>query len=239
MEKPVISVVIPVYNEEEIIAGLLAQLADIPALEVIVSDGGSTDGTLAACRHFPCRLLSGPKGRGRQMNAGAAAARGDLLLFLHADSAVTPELFYQLGIKAGQKDAWGGCRLAFDDPAPLFRLIARGSNWRARHRGILFGDQGIFCRRDFFQAQGGFADLPLMEDLEFSRRLRRIERPVLLPAVITSSARRFRRGGPLQTILLMQLLQLLYSLGVPAATLAEIYRSGGGTKGRLPGKEQP
>lgn len=223
MVKTDISVVIPVLNEEKIIARLLAQLTEIPGLEVIVSDGGSIDRTAEICRRFSCQLVSGSSGRGRQLNAGAEAAKGELLLFLHADSQVTAGLFQQL---AGLDGAlWGGCTLAFDDQAAFFRAVAWGSHLRAAWGGIIYGDQGIFCCRELFFQLGGFPELALMEDLAFSRRMKKIARPVILPTVIISSARRFRQGGPWKTLLKMQLIKALYDLGLSPAILAKIYRS--------------
>lgn len=224
MIHPLISVIIPVLNEEKIMAAILAQFRGLAEIEVIVSDGGSNDATAAICRSFDCRLVTGPPGRGCQLNAGAAAASGDLLWFLHADSQINAELISQVGQMADGNGCWGGCSLVFDHPAFIFRMIAWGSGIRARKGGILFGDQGIFCSRGLFFRQGGFPDLPLMEDWLFSRQMKKIGRPVILPGKIVTSSRRFVQGGPLKTLLKMQLVKLLFCLGVPPARLAEIYR---------------
>lgn len=188
-------------------------------------DGGSTDATAAAAARSPrvC-LLAGPRGRARQMNAGARAAGGDVLLFLHADTllpdgalAAVEAAVGDPGVVAGRFD------IRFDNPRPVFRMIAWFMNQRSRWSGISTGDQAIFVRRQVFEALGGYPDMPLMEDVELCRRLKRRGRLAALPLRVTTSARKWEREGAVRTILLMWTLRLLYMAGVPPARLHRWY----------------
>lgn len=218
-----ISIIMPTLNEEAIIRAALEHLTrSFPGSEVIVVDGGSTDGTARIARAY-ARVLLSPPGRSRQMNAGACVAAGDILWFVHADSFVDPRS--QDAIKQVMTDcriAGGGLTLAFDAPHWDLRILATLSNLRARTLGWIFGDQSLFVRRSVFEALGGFPDMALMEDLELSRRLRRHGRLVVLSAVSRTSARRFRAGGILRVLGRMQWLRLQYLLGVsPDRLLAQ------------------
>lgn len=223
-----ISVVIPVLNEASRIGERLAQLGAMPGLgEVIVVDGGSSDGTPDLVRRAPAvRALAAPRGRGPQQNAGARAARGDVLLFLHADVALPPDAaawiertFRDPSVVAGafrthtvDDDARGGWAGA------LLRL----ADVRSRITRFPYGDQAIFVRRRAFERVGGFPDQPLMEDLELSRRLRRIGRIATVPASVRVSGRRFL-ASPLRAVVSMRLLPVLYRLGVAPSVLARLY----------------
>jgi len=188
-------------------------------------DGGSTDATAATAARFPrVRLLASPRGRARQMNAGARVARGDVLLFLHADTLLPAGALAALeaglddpGVVAGRFD------VRFDNPRPVFRMIAWFMNQRSRWSGISTGDQAIFVRREVFEALGGYPDMPLMEDVELCRRLKRRGRLAALRLCVTTSARKWEREGAVRTILLMWTLRLLYTVGVPPARLHRWY----------------
>ena len=192
---------------------------------MILVDGGSDDATIqVAARFSAVRLLASPRGRARQMNAGARAARGDILLFLHADTRL-PE--GGLGaVSAALDDArvvGGRFDVRFDSPRPVLRMIAFFMNLRSRASGISTGDQAIFVRREVFETMGGYPDMPLMEDIELSRRLKRRGRLAALPSRVTTSARKWEREGALRTMALMWALRFLYMVGVSPARLHRWY----------------
>lgn len=221
-----LSIIIPALNENENLRRLLPDLGrTCPRAEVILVDGGSSDGTPEAVRQFPrVRLLTSPRGRARQMNAGARASRGDALLFLHADTHL-PAGAPAAILEACRDPAVVGGRfdVQFDSPRPAFRMIAALMNLRSRLSGIFTGDQGIFVKREVFEALGGYPDLPLMEDVEFTRRLKRKGGLACLHLRVTTSARKWEREGVLRTILLMWTLRCLYLLGVPPDRLHRMY----------------
>jgi rSAM/selenodomain-associated transferase 2 len=221
-----LSIVIPALDEAANLALVLPTLvAREPAAEVLVVDGGSADDSRAAVARVPSvRWLSSPRGRARQMNAGARAARGDILLFLHADT-VLPE-GAGAAILAALADAGtvgGRFDVRLDSRRPLLALVGWLMNRRSRLTGICTGDQGIFVRRTVFEALGGYPDIPLMEDVELSRRLKRRGRLVALPLRVVTSARKWEREGVVRTIVLMWGLRLLYALGVSPARLHRCY----------------
>lgn len=222
-----VSIVVPVLNEAPRLPGLLAQLhAGFPDCEVIVVDGGSTDGSPGLVKP-PARLVTSARGRGRQLNTGAAAATGDVLWFHHADTYVEPAGLPQL--RAALADpgvVGGGLSLRFDRRTPALRWVAMTSDTRARRLHQIFGDQAMFVRREVFQRLGGFPDFPVMEDLELSRRLARMGRLAVLPATSTASARRFTEHGTLRLLVFMQWLKALYFAGVDPAELARRYAAG-------------
>jgi len=188
-------------------------------------DGGSGDATVAVAARFPeVRLLASPRGRARQMNAGARAARGDVLLFLHADTllpdgalAAVEAAVSDPGVVAGRFD------VRFDNPRPMFRMIAWFMNQRSRWSRISTGDQAIFVCREVFEALGGYPEMPLMEDVELCRRLRHRGRIAALRLRVTTSARKWEREGALRTILLMWALRFLYMAGVAPDRLHRWY----------------
>jgi rSAM/selenodomain-associated transferase 2 len=219
-----LSIVVPVLNEATDIEATLSALAPLRArgCEVIVADGGSEDDTLALARPLATRTLAAPCGRARQMNAGAAIATGDVLLFLHADTRL-PDNADRLIAKAlaTSRRIWGRFDVRFADGA--LPLIACMMNLRSRLTGIATGDQAMFVTRAAFEAGGGFPDIPLMEDIALSRRLKQVSRPISLRACVATSARRWRKHGVIGTVLLMWRLRLAYFLGAEPKALARAY----------------
>lgn len=227
-----ISVVIPVLDEERVLPGLLDRLAGLPLHEMLLVDGGSRDRTrdiaLSYSRLTPdasrLTVLSAPAGRASQMNAGAAAAQGDVLWFLHADTTLPDDA--PDAIEEALRDArcvGGRFDVRFEPDAGLGWLISRLMNLRSRLTGICTGDQALFVRRAVFEQLGGFPEVPLMEDVAFSRRLKAAGRIAALRTTVTTSYRRWETAGPLRTVLLMWTLRLLYWLGVSPQRLAHLY----------------
>jgi len=192
---------------------------------VILVDGGSDDATTqVAARFSRVRLLTSPRGRARQMNAGAHASRGDVLLFLHADTWLPDGALGAVTTALEDSRVVGGrFDIRFDSPRAVFRMIAFFMNLRSRMSGISTGDQAIFVRRQVFEAMGGYPDMPLMEDVELSRRLKRRGRLAALPCRVTTSSRKWEREGALRTMALMWALRFLYMAGVPPARLHRWY----------------
>ena len=221
-----LSVVIPVLDEEPGVADALQALAALRArgAEVIVADGGSRDRTGEIAASLCDRLIVAPRGRGAQMNAGAGAARGPVLLFLHADTRLPhdAERLITDGLAASGR-VWGRFDVSIEGRHPLFPVISAMMNLRSRLTGIATGDQAIFVRRDAFAAIGGFPDIALMEDVEISRRLKRIGRPLCLRARVSTSGRRWEKRGVLRTILMMWRLRLAFFLGAAPEKLARTY----------------
>lgn len=220
-----ISIILPTLDEAQHIAATLAPLQAMRGRghEVIVVDGGSGDATVAQAAPLADQVLTGARGRARQMNAGAQAARGEVLWFLHADT-LAPSHADTLLLDALATHAWGRFDVRLSGRAPLLRLVEYLMNLRSRLSGIATGDQGLFVRRDAFDAVGGFPDQALMEDIALSRRLKRIGRPHCLREPLMTSSRRWEERGILRTILLMWRLRLLYALGANPARLARLYR---------------
>jgi rSAM/selenodomain-associated transferase 2 len=233
-----LSIVIPALDEAPNLARLLPDLArDCPEAEVIVVDGGSRDGTAdVVARHSGARLLISERGRARQMNAGARQASGNVLLFLHADTWLPAAAASAIESALADPGVIGGrFDVRFDSPRPVFRMVAAFMNARSRASGICTGDQAIFTRRSVFEAVGGYPDIPLMEDIELSRRLRRIGRMACLRLCVTTSARKWERDGILRTVLLMWTLRFLYACGMDAGRLHAWYY--GRPPAALPGPE--
>jgi rSAM/selenodomain-associated transferase 2 len=220
-----LSIVIPALDEERALPLLLGDLQPLRArgAEIIVADGGSSDATVAAARALADVVLAAPRGRALQLNAGAARARGELLLFLHADSRVPPEGAAAIAALAEAPPRWGFFRVRLLGASKWLGVVARCMDWRSRLSGIATGDQGLFVPRALFAAVGGYPAQPLMEDIEICRRLRRRGAPLAHPALIESSGRRWDRDGALATILLMWRLRLRYFLGADPAALHEAY----------------
>lgn len=220
-----LSIVIPALDEESALPLLLGDLQPLRArgAEIIVVDGGSRDGTVAAAATLADIVLQASRGRALQLNAGAARARGELLLFLHADSRVPPVCAAAIAALAEAPPRWGFFRVRLRGASRWLGVVARCMNWRARLSGIATGDQGLFVPRALFTAVGGYPAQPLMEDIEICRRLRRRGVPLAHPATIESSGRRWDRDGALGTILLMWRLRLRYFLGADPAALHAAY----------------
>jgi rSAM/selenodomain-associated transferase 2 len=221
-----VSIVMPVLDEAACIADSLAALAPLRAqgVQIIVVDGGSRDGTLLRCSGAADVLLASPRGRARQMNAGARAATGDMLLFLHADTALPPEAL-ALVSDALAHHPWGRFDVRIDGHSRWLPIVAASMNLRSRLTGIATGDQAIFMRRAAFESVGGFADQPLMEDIELCKRLRQHHgAPACLRAHVVTSGRRWDERGAWSTIVLMWRLRWLYWRGVSADRLAAAYR---------------
>jgi rSAM/selenodomain-associated transferase 2 len=220
-----LSIVMPVLDEAAEIEAALSALAPYRrrGVEVIVVDGGSNDGTAERARVLADCVIAAARGRSLQMNAGAAAARGDVLLFLHADTQL-PENADGLVLDglARSGRAWGRFDVRIDGGGFL-RVVAIMMNTRSRATGIATGDQALFVTAAAFEAAGGFPPIALMEDVALSTRLKRIGRPCALRARVTTSARRWRRHGTLRTVLLMWRLRLRFFLGADPAKLARAY----------------
>ena len=222
-----LSVIVPALDEERQIAATLASARQPGVGEVIVVDGGSRDRTREAARPLADRVVEAPRGRARQMNAGAALATGDALLFLHADTRLPPDAASAVAAALADPAVAGGrFDVRLEPSTPLLRAVGGLMNARSRLTGIATGDQAIFVRRAVFAALGGFPDLPLMEDVAFSRALKRAGRIACLRGQVTTSSRRWQQGGVVRTILLMWTLRLLFFLGVPAPRLARWYGAG-------------
>lgn len=221
-----LSVVVPVLDEAEGILDHLRALSPLRArgAEVIVADGGSRDGTPERAAGAADRVIAAPRGRARQMNAGADAASGDVLLFLHADTVLPPDADRLIAAVLGDgRRVWGRFDVAISGRHPLLRVVAALMNARSRLTGIATGDQAIFVRASAFRAVGGYLDQPLMEDIDLSRRLKRLSSPACLAERATTSGRRWERHGVLRTILSMWRLRLAYALGADPRGLARAY----------------
>jgi len=220
-----LSIVVPVLNEAAEIETTLQALAPLRTrgCEVIVVDGGSADDTLALAKSLADRTIAAPRGRASQMNAGGATAKGDVLLFLHADTRL-PENADALVIDALSRSrrAWGRFDVRFTKGA--LPLIAWTMNVRSRLTGIATGDQAMFVTRKAFESVGGFPEIALMEDIALSARLKRISRSAFVSARVTTSPRRWQKHGTIRTILLMWRLRFAYFFGAPPEALARAYR---------------
>ena len=219
-----LTIVVPVLDEATIIVGALRALEPLRArgAEVIVADGGSSDSTVRLAQPLADRLVAAPHGRGATMNAGAALAAANALLFLHADTTL-PDNADRLIAAALTRRAWGRFDLRIAGRHRLLAVVARMINWRSRLTGVATGDQAIFVTREAFLAVGGFPDLPLMEDIALSRKLKRLCQPFCIAAPVITSGRRWDHNGVWRTIVLMWRLRLAYYLGAEPARLARRY----------------
>jgi rSAM/selenodomain-associated transferase 2/rSAM/selenodomain-associated transferase 1 len=232
-ERGALSVIIPALNEAAALPGTLAAVGKADDVEVIVADGGSLDATAALARDAGARVIGTPPGRARQMNAGAAAAAGGILLFLHADTR-PPAGFADL-IREGLQDpttVGGSFALAFEPCPPLLKINEATANWRTRLLKLPFGDQALFVRASVFGLLGGFRDLPIMEDFDLVRRLGRAGRLAFLRAPARTSSRRYDDGW-LRRTLRNKAVLLGYVLGVPPERLARTYEGRGGRAGLI------
>jgi rSAM/selenodomain-associated transferase 2 len=225
MTRTTLSIIIPVLNEASGIETALTALSSYRArgAELIVVDGGSRDTTAALAQPLADRVVIAAQGRAHQMNAGAALARGNILLFLHADTQLpdNADTLVREGLARSGRN-WGRFDVRIND-GPLLRLVALSMNLRSRITGVATGDQAMFVARAAFVAAGGFPPIALMEDITLSARLKRIGPPLCLRARVTTSSRRWRENGILRTVFFMWRLRLAYFIGADPARLAQLY----------------
>ena len=220
-----LSIIIPALNEAAALRLLLpALLSQRESVEVIVADGGSDDEIDSIVRGFGATLIHAERGRARQMNAGAACANGEILLFLHADSQLPDDAFQLVEEAIANGKLWGRFNLRLSGKQWLLRVVERMINWRSCLSGIATGDQAIFLRRDTFESLGGYAEILLMEDVELSKRLKRLAAPCCIHQPLVTSSRRWEHYGILRTIFLMWQMRLAYFLGASPESLAQRYR---------------
>lgn len=220
-----ISIIIPVLNEEKTIEKLLIDLNNLEGdKEIILVDGGSSDNTISIASKY-AKVLSSKKGRSSQMNLGGDFASGEILWFVHSDSVVHRDSLKEINNAVESGAIAGGFSLYFHDYQSWFmKFIAKTSNLRARLFKLYFGDQGIFVRRDVFNNLHGYPLLPIMEDFEFSLRVKSHGKMKMIPLTIGTSGRRFKSGGAFKTLMLMHKMKLYYILGVAPERLSEMYR---------------
>ncbi|WP_428603394.1 TIGR04283 family arsenosugar biosynthesis glycosyltransferase [Sedimenticola sp.] len=222
-----LSIIIPCLNESDSIQTLLESLqgARAAGVELVLADGGSGDNTVALSTPWVSKVVVTAAGRARQMNAGAAVASGEILWFLHADSVIGED-FPRLieSVMARSARPWGRFTVCLSGRHPLLRIVEFMMNWRSRITGIVTGDQGLFIHRELFVRMGGFPEIPLMEDIAISKRLRRVSPPLVLPQRLVTSSRRWETHGIAFTILLMWRLRWAYFRGANPADLAQRYR---------------
>lgn len=221
----ILSIIVPVLNEGATLAARLDALAPLRArgAELVVVDGGSTDDSWMLARPRADRLLLAARGRAAQMNAGAAAACGDVLLFLHADTALPLQADRSVLQAVQRGAAWGRFDVQIDGRHPMLRVVGAMMNARSRYSGIATGDQAIFVRRAVFEGLGGFPEMELMEDVTLSQRLRAVSSPACLREQVSTSGRRWDRHGVFRTAVLMGRLRFAYWRGADPAELARRY----------------
>jgi rSAM/selenodomain-associated transferase 2 len=222
-----ISIIIPVFNEAEIIENTLLTLITNQDLEIIVVDGGSSDRTVELAQNLQVRvIIADTPGRANQMNLGAAIATGDILLFLHADTLLpenSPEIVRQ--ILLGTDVVAGAFGLKIDGSQPSLRVVETMVNWRSRSCSLPYGDQAIFLKKDTFQAMDGFSNLPIMEDFELIQRLKRVGKIQIASVAVITSSRRWQKLGVLKTTLINQLIVIGYYLRFSPHQLKRLYHN--------------
>lgn len=226
-QKILISFIVPTLNEQSFIRKTLSDLRNLSGpiqIEVVVVDGGSQDQTVMLAEPLCDQLLSRSPGRALQMNQGASVAKGEWLLFLHADTQLPEDftILWRDQVVSGGCD-WGRFDIRLNGDQRMFRLIEKMINLRSRLTGIATGDQGIFIKRELFEQVGGFASIPLMEDIDICKRLKKTGHPLCLRSRLVTSSRYWERGGIWATIILMWKLRLLYFLGVSPQRLVQLY----------------
>jgi len=227
--QPKLSIIIPVLNEETTLPRLLIDIEFCKknlnfSFECIVVDGGSNDRSFEVCKQYDVSVIQGPRGRGQQLACGAQNSSGEVLLFLHADSRILPEHCLN-AVETVQENGHiaGGFILKFDDSHPILKLAEWINKIRFRFTKIFYGDHGIFLSREYYLATGGFPLQSLFEDIELSRRLKKMGEVILISPPLVTSSRRFRKGGVVRTYLKMASLHILYWLGVSPERLAVWY----------------
>jgi rSAM/selenodomain-associated transferase 2 len=223
--RPPLSIIIPVLNEAPRLAAFLQTLRPLRqrGARVVVVDGGSDDDTLIIAREHADLVLTAPRGRASQMNAGAAASPGEVLLFLHADTQLPANADHLVRRATLGRFGWGRFDVQIDGGSAMFKVVATAMNLRSRWFGIATGDQALFVRRNLFERVGGFPDIALMEDIELSRRLKSYGRPSCIRETVKTSGRRWERHGVWRTIFLMWRLRAAYFFGADPAQLALRY----------------
>lgn len=219
-----VSIIIPVLNEESLLEQQSAHLVQLRCLaELRIVDGGSIDASVALARSITPHVVSTEAGRAQQMNAGAEGAKADYLLFLHADTALPQDFASFVATLNTLRPDWGFFPVRLVPENRALSVVARFMNWRSRLTSVATGDQAIFVRRELFESVNGYAAIPLMEDIELSKRLRRNGRPFIWRSSVDTSSRRWRQRGILGTVVLMWELRLLYFLGVSPRRLYRRY----------------
>lgn len=225
MSSPVISVIIPAYREKDHLNRLLKQIADEKDTEVIVAVPAGDAVSAATAAPFDVKLVESEKGRGAQLHNGALAAKGNCLLFCHADT-VLPEVWRETIIKTMEREnvVGGGFRFAIDSPQLKYRMISAGTNLRVAVLFLVYGDQALFTSREIYEKVGGFRPLPVMEDVDFVSRLREIGKIVIVDSEIKTSARRWEKEGAFKRTVLNSVMIFLYLIGVSPKRLATFYK---------------
>jgi rSAM/selenodomain-associated transferase 2/rSAM/selenodomain-associated transferase 1 len=231
--QPRLSVIIPTLNEAGEIERSLSTISKSDTVEIVVVDGGSSDGTVEKARKFDARVLLTVPSKAGQMNAGAAEARGEVLLFLHADTCLPRQFEQKVLATVNRKGVSAGAfTLGIDSRDPGLRLIERVANWRARLFQLPYGDQGLFVPRQLFSEIGGFPDYPIMEDFELVRRLKKFGKIAILPDSVITSPRRWQNIGAFRSWLINQIILAGYFIGIPPQRLAGWYRRESGRTGK-------
>ena len=227
MNPSVLCIVIPTLNESARISRCLQSLARLQrrGAQIVVCDGGSNDDTREIARQYGVQVIHCARGRARQMNAGADACCARMLAFVHADTQLNDAVLDRLWALTSDRPEgiWGRFDVRLSGPGAAFRVIEACMNVRSRITGIATGDQLIFCSSDLFRAVNGFAEIDLMEDIQFSSKLRRLRWPVCCRERVRTSSRKWRENGIMRTVLLMWRLRLAYALGANPARLAKLY----------------
>jgi rSAM/selenodomain-associated transferase 2 len=224
-----LSVIVPIFNEIEVVSELVSNLQSLGAEQIIFVDGGSKDGTcewlMSNCKSEDSILIQSTPGRALQMNAGAALASQEMLLFVHADTRLPPDAKAVICKVDGGRIHWGRFDVCFYPNSPAMQVIAGFMNWRSRVSRVATGDQGIYMHRTLFAGVKGFDQIDLMEDVAISKKLRRILWPHCSKKCVTTSARRWQQDGVVKTVLLMWLMRLGYFVGVSPKRLATMYKN--------------
>lgn len=219
-----ISIIIPTLNEESNIRACLVALQSFKEQsEIIIVDGGSSDRTVGISKSLADKVIVSAKGRAKQMNAGAAQARGETLVFLHADTLLPQN---SLELLSQIDKGWGRFDIQLKGKVAMLKVVATLMNWRSRLTGIATGDQVIFVNKKLFNEVGGYSDIALMEDINLCAKLRKISSPICLDAKVISSGRRWEQFGVFKTIVLMWSLRIRYFFGESPETLSLLYSRG-------------